>query len=258
MSTEGPANPAPLFRLGDAFPRSEPGAGGALPPGQREIRSFPRYGTHFGRRDPAPPLVPRIELAGPGIAAELDPETLQELPRVDAVADFHCVAGWTARGVRWGGVRLRDVYERFVAREGGPAPAISHIRAVGRDGFRGVLMLEDALAGDVLVADRLDGAPLPLEHGGPLRLVSPSQYGYKSIKYLERIEFHTKRPSDRHKRLVVGALIKSAGVHPRARVWEEERHPLFPGPSQRFVNIRVIHPFAYLLGYLGARLGPKD
>lgn len=249
----GPSRAAPLFRLRDAFPRSPPGAGGALPPGQRAISSYPRYGTHFARRDPAVPARPRIDLTGPGIADELDGETLQELPRVEIVADFHCVAGWTARGLHWEGVGVRDVYERFVAPQGSAAASFSHIRAVGRDGFRAVLMLEDALADDVLIADRLHGAPLPIEHGGPFRLVSPSQYGYKSVKCLERIEFHTKKPSDAHKRPLIAGLLKLVAMHPRARVWREERHGLFPGRSQRFLNIRVIHPFAYVLGYLGVR-----
>lgn len=244
---------APLFRLRDAFPRSEPGAGG-LPPGQRTIGSFPRYGTHFALRDPAVPARRRIELTGPGIAAELDAHALQELPRLEVVADFHCVAGWTARDVRWEGVRFRDVYERFAARRGDDGGGdISHVRVVGRDGFRAVLLLDDALADEVLIADRLDGGPLPIEHGAPVRLVSPGQYGYKSVKYLERIEFHTKKPSDSHQRLFLAAPLKLVGMHPRGRVWHEERHWLFPGRSQRFLNIRIIHPFAYLLGYLGAR-----
>ena len=246
---------APLFRRGDAFPRSEPGAGGALPPGQRALSSFPRYGTHFARRDPAVPAHPRIELTGPEIADELDGAALREMPRVELVADFHCVAGWTARDVVWEGVRFRDVYERCVATNRAAATSISHVRAFGRDGFRAVLNLDDALNDDVLIADRLDGAPLPIEHGAPFRLVSPSQYGYKSVKWLERIELHTEEPSDAHERPFMTALLKPVGMHPRARVWHEERHWLFPGRSQRFLNIRVIHPFAYVLGYLGARRG---
>jgi DMSO/TMAO reductase YedYZ molybdopterin-dependent catalytic subunit len=250
----GPSRVAPLlFRLRDAFPRSPRGSRDALPPGQRAIESFPRYGTHFARRDPRVPESPRIDLAGPGIADELRSETLEELPRAEIVADFHCVAGWTARDLHWEGMLVRDVYERFVAGNGGGAGSFSHIRAVGRDGFRAVLALEDALADDVLIADRLHGAPLPLEHGGPFRLVSASQYGYKSVKCLERIEFHTDRPSDAHMRPVIAGLLKLVGMHPRARVWHEERHWLLPGWSQRFLNIRVIHPFAYVLGYLGAR-----
>lgn len=241
-----------LFRLGDAFPRSHAGTSGQLPPGQCEIDSFPRYGTHFARRDPAVSARPSIELTGPGVAASLDGDGLRDLTRVEVVADFHCVAGWTTRGVHWEGVRFRDVYERYAGSRAGADMHISHIRVVGRDGFRAVLLLEDALADDVLIADKLNGEAVPIEHGAPFRLVSPSQYGYKSVKCLARIEFHTEQPSDAHDRRLLAAMMKAVATHPRGRVWHEERHRYFPGRSQRFLNLRVIHPFAYLLGYLGA------
>ncbi|MFL5913044.1 MAG: molybdopterin-dependent oxidoreductase [Gaiellaceae bacterium] len=253
----GASRPAPLFRVRDLLPRSEQGAKRALPPGQRAIGSFPRYGTHFARRDPAIPARPRIVLTGPGIAAEVYAESLEELPRVEIVADFHCVAGWTARDVHWEGVRFRDVYETFVVPGRDAGAAINYIRAVGRDGFRAVLALEDALADDVLIADRLHGAPLPPGHGAPFRLLSVSQYGYKSVKWLERVEFHTKQPSDRHRRLHMAVAIKAVAPHPRARVWHEERHRLLPARSVRFLYLRVIHVIAYLLGHLGGRLSRR-
>jgi DMSO/TMAO reductase YedYZ molybdopterin-dependent catalytic subunit len=237
-----------LFSFGDLFPRSA--RGGALPPGQRAISSFPRYGVQLARPDPPVPERPLIEVEGLQIeAVELDAASLQNLPRVDLVADFHCVAGWTARGLRWEGVRLRDVYETLVAREPAAAAAITHIRAVGRDGWRAVLVLEDALTDDVLIADRLDGAPLPVEHGGPLRLVSASQYGYKSVKHLCRIELRAGAPAEsRRNRLPWNPFAE----HPRARVLHEERHRTLPAWAVRWINIRVIHPFPYILGYVGA------
>jgi DMSO/TMAO reductase YedYZ molybdopterin-dependent catalytic subunit len=193
-------------------------------------------------------------VAGATIAAvELDAGVLQDLPRVDLIADFHCVAGWTARGLNWEGVRFRDIYESLAAREPAAGTAISHIRAVGRDGWRAVLTLEDALADDVLIADRLDGAPLPVEHGGPFRLVSASQYGYKSVKHLCRIELHAGEPSDAPARLLSRLQLKAFTMHPRARVLHEERSRTLPNRSSlRWIAIRVIHPVGYILGYLGA------
>src|SRR5438105_4613592 len=235
-----------LFRIADLFPRAGREAAGALPPGQRAISSFPRYGAHFARPDPPVPERPVIEVAGAGIAAvELDDDTLQDLPRVDLIADFHCVAGWTARGLHWEGVRFRDIYEPLVARDPAAATAISHIRAVGRDGWRAVLLLEDALADDVLIADRLDGAPLPVEHGGPFRLVSAGQYGYKSVKHLCRIELHAGEPSDAPARPLSRLQLKAVGMHPRARVLHEERSGTLPNRSLRWIAIRVIHPVGY-------------
>ena len=61
----------------------------------------------------------------------------------------------------------------------------------GLDGHRSVATIEDALNDDVLIAENLDGRPLDSDHGAPVRLVSPSQYGYISTKHLSRIEVHT-------------------------------------------------------------------
>jgi len=202
-----------LFRAGDLLLRRRRASAG-LPPGQREIAAYPRYGSDGVTRDPVTPQSPSIAIAGVVIgAARLDAASLSRLPRHEIVADFHCVAGWSARDLRWEGVRLRDLLESLE-----PALDATHLRACGRDGFRAVLVLEDALGDDVLIADRLDGDPLPIEHGGPWRLVSASQYGYKSVKHLCRIELHSREPSDRHRRLITGLALSALGPHPRARV----------------------------------------
>jgi len=81
------------------------------PRGQREISVFPRYGGNLAR-DPVTPQSPSIEVSGVGIeTAWLDAASLSRLPRREIVADSHCVAGWSARDLRWEGVRLRNLYE---------------------------------------------------------------------------------------------------------------------------------------------------
>ena len=121
----------------------------SLPPGQRALDRFPRFGTNQGP-PPAVPAAPVIELAGavdePATIAAAD---LASLPRQTLLADFHCVAGWSARGLRWDGVPLREVLR--------PSAAATHVRLVGLDGHWSVMLLEDALADDVLLADHLDG-----------------------------------------------------------------------------------------------------
>ena len=57
------------------------------------------------------------------------------------------------------------------------------------------MLLEDALADDVLLADRLDGAPLDAKHGAPVRLVAPAHYGFINVKHLCRIEVLTGEPA---------------------------------------------------------------
>ena len=234
-----------LFHVGDLLLRR---ASAGLPPGQRAIAAYPRYGSDGLVRDPLPPRSPSIEISGAGIGtAWLDTASLSRLPRREIVADFHCVAGWSARDLRWEGVLLRDLFETL-----GPALDATHLRACGRDGFRAVLDLEDALGDDVLIADRLDGDPLPVEHGGPWRLVSASQYGYKSVKHLHRIELHSREPSDRHESLIAGLVLNTLAPHPRARVWQEERHRHVPAQSLRWAYRSLAHPVAYTLSYLGA------
>jgi len=236
-----------LFRVSDLLVRRGRASAG-LPPGQREISAYPRYGSDGVAPDPVTPKSAAIEISGVGIGTgRLDAASLSRLPRHEIVADFHCVAGWSARDLRWEGVLVRDLHEMLE-----PALDATHLRACGRDGFRAVLLLEDALGDDVLIADRLDGDPLPTEHGGPWRLISASQYGYKSVKHLCRIELHSSEPSDRHMRFVTGVALSALGPHPRARVWQEERHRHLPAQSVRWALGPLIHPFAYTLSYLGA------
>ena len=83
------------------------------------------------------------------------------------------------------------------------------------------MLLEDLLADDVLLADELNGEPLSIEHGAPLRLVAPQHYGYKSLKHLAKLEFCAHAPVIKH-----GAL--AFLDHPRARVALEERGQWVP------------------------------
>jgi DMSO/TMAO reductase YedYZ molybdopterin-dependent catalytic subunit len=208
-----------------------------LPPGQRALDRFPRFGTNQGP-PPALPAAPVVAVSGavesPATIAAAD---LASLPRRTLLADFHCVAGWSARGLRWEGVRLSEVLR--------PSPAATHARFAGLDGHWAVMLLEDALADDVLLADRLDGAPLNAKHGAPVRLVAPAHYGFVNVKHLCRIELLTAEPAQN-----TGAASGLAGLglrmlgyrrFTRARVWEEERHAVLPARFIRLVG-RVVGP----------------
>jgi DMSO/TMAO reductase YedYZ molybdopterin-dependent catalytic subunit len=214
----------------------------SLPPGQRLIGAFPRFGVHFGKRPPAVPASPTIELTG-AVAEpiELPLTALGELPRQALTADFHCVTGWSARGLRWEGIPVRSLYEQVIAPRARPAPGVSHVTFVGLDGYRSVLTIDDALGDRALLADTLDGAPLTGGHGAPLRLVSPDQYGYQSAKHLCRIELHTSEPrGGRHTARLPRLFLALVSGHPRARVWREERHRHLPA---RLVRV-LYRPFA--------------
>jgi DMSO/TMAO reductase YedYZ molybdopterin-dependent catalytic subunit len=108
---------------------------------------------------------------------------LRALPVAEQVSDFHCVTGWTVEDVRWTGVRLRDVLKGA-----GPFPSGAALSFVSAERpYVDSLTLEQALLPDVLLAWGMDGRPLPRPHGAPLRLVMPRMYGYKNVKWVERI-----------------------------------------------------------------------
>ena len=214
-----------------------------LPPGQRAIRGFPRFGTHGHHPPPAVPAHPTLDIAG----AVTQPFTLrltelQGLPRREVVADFHCVAGWSAIGLRWEGVPFAAFHRDVLAPRA--AGTVTHLKFVGTDGHWSIALLEDLLGDDVLLAEHLDGRPLGGPHGAPLRLVSPRQYGFISTKHLCRIELLTAEPA-------IGMGSASTEAHLglrllgykrfiRARVWQQERHRFLPPRMVREVSRLLI------------------
>jgi DMSO/TMAO reductase YedYZ molybdopterin-dependent catalytic subunit len=218
----------------------------SLPPGQRDLGYFPRFGIPFWEPPPAVAESALIRVTGAvACRVEVPVSRLADLNRRALVADFHCVTGWTARGLQWDGVSFRTFYESVIVPEAGPATGVSHIVFEGADGFRATLMLQDALDDDVLLADQLGGTALDSNHGAPVRLLSPRQYGYKSTKHLCRVELHTREVADGHRGAVVRLLKGLVKPHPRARVSEEERHQYLPAWAVRGLYRSIIRPWAW-------------
>ncbi|TWF77242.1 molybdopterin-dependent oxidoreductase-like protein [Pseudonocardia hierapolitana] len=163
-------------------------------------------------------------------------ELIRTLPRVSQVADFHCVATWTATDLRWSGVSFRQFWEQVLVPRCRPAADAVAVIARGADGVQAVIDLRDALADDVMLADELDGRPLDGLHGAPLRLVSPGQYGYKNIKHLTELEVTRTFPKP-------GRLL---GEHQRARVALEERDPYMNARLYRLIGRALIPPILWL------------
>jgi DMSO/TMAO reductase YedYZ molybdopterin-dependent catalytic subunit len=111
-------------------------------------------------------------------------DQLRALPRAEQVSTFHCVTGWTVQNVTWTGVRISDVLSLA-----GPHPAAHALRFISMENpYVDYLTLKQASLHDVMLAYGMEGKPLPQEHGAPLRLIIPEMYGYKNVKWLERIE----------------------------------------------------------------------
>lgn len=112
---------------------------------------------------------------------------LTALPAEDQTSDFHCVTGWSVDGVRWRGIRPRTLVNMVR-----PRPEARWVSFLSlEEPYVDQLTLEQFLLPDVLLATRMDDAPLTRAHGAPLRLVVPRMYGYKSVKWLGGIRFDT-------------------------------------------------------------------
>jgi DMSO/TMAO reductase YedYZ molybdopterin-dependent catalytic subunit len=98
--------------------------------------------------------------------------------------DFQCVTGWRVADVAWRGVKLGDLLDTA-----GVQPAATALRLFSFDGvYTESLTLDQARRDDVLVVYEMEGKPVTRAHGGPVRLLMAPMYGYKSIKWLDRVE----------------------------------------------------------------------
>jgi DMSO/TMAO reductase YedYZ molybdopterin-dependent catalytic subunit len=118
---------------------------------------------------------------------EVTYDELVAMPPTKLTRDFQCVTGWRVTDVEWKGVRLADLLDRA-----GVQSSAKALRLHSFDGaYTESLSLDQARRKDVIVAYQLEGSPLSDEHGGPVRLYVAPMYGYKSLKWLDRIELTT-------------------------------------------------------------------
>jgi DMSO/TMAO reductase YedYZ molybdopterin-dependent catalytic subunit len=137
-------------------------------------------------------------------------EEFRQLPRRKVFADMHCVTRWSRLGNLWEGVSTREVASRLKI-----SPEARFVVAHGYDyGWSTNMPLEEFLREDCLFADTHDGAPIDSAHGGPLRLVIPRLYAWKSAKWVRGIEFIAEdRPG----------FWERGGYHMLGDPWKEQR-----------------------------------
>ncbi|MGO4549152.1 molybdopterin-dependent oxidoreductase [Paenibacillus sp. 2TAB23] len=113
-----------------------------------------------------------------------DWEKFVALKRTVQVSDFHCVTGWSVYKNTWEGIPLKELLKLA-----GVKPGAETVKFYSGDGvYTDTLTLEQADMDDVIVAVMHDGKPIPSDLGGPVRLIVPKMYAYKSVKWLNRIE----------------------------------------------------------------------
>jgi len=161
-----------------------------LPIGQHEVKNWPVL--DLGEQPEVSTEAWKLEVAG----LVENPVTLPwnqflALPQVDDVSDFHCVTTWSRYDNHWRGVRFKTIAELVV-----PKDEARFVLCTGYDFMPGSYIpytvnvpLHRAVEDDVLLVHTWEGKPLPREHGGPCRMITPKLYAWKGAKWIRKIEF---------------------------------------------------------------------
>ena len=141
---------------------------------------------------------------------ELTWEEFLALPHTTMTSDFHCVTTWSRYDNTWEGIHIREIFQRAK-----PLPHAKFVLAHSWTGYTTNLPLESLDDDDVMIVFKHDGEDLVLDHGGPVRLIVPKLYAYKSAKWLDGLEFLERDHP---------GFWEQRGYHNRANPWNEERY----------------------------------
>ncbi|MBI3941635.1 MAG: sulfite oxidase-like oxidoreductase [Chloroflexi bacterium] len=207
MSIWDPIKRVSRLRQADEKREHEKGMG-RLPPGQVLTDKFPvlTYGQ-----------TPRVDLATFRFDVwglienpiSLTWEELMALPSKTITTDIHCVTRWSKLDSTWMGVPFREIYDRVK-----PKPEARYVMEHSFGGYTTNVPLDELLGDDVLLAYNYEGKPLERDHGGPLRMLVPKLYFWKSAKWLRGFEF---LPEDRE------GFWEMYGYHNHGDPFKEER-----------------------------------
>ncbi len=180
-----------------------------IPPGQTRTRKWPVL--HASDVPDVSHEMWRLEIGGlVERPLRFTWDEFQKLPRVKVFSDFHCVTTWSRLGNLWEGVSVREIMSRA-----GIQPVAKFVVVTGYDwGWTTNLPLADFLAEDALFVDLHDGEPLSADHGGPVRLVVPQLYAWKSAKWVRRVELVADDQP---------GYWEQAGYHNHGDPWTQER-----------------------------------
>ena len=180
-----------------------------LPPGQKEVNNWPVLDLGLQPNI----LAQSWRLTVDGLVETPMVFTLEEfmaLPQEDFLSDIHCVTQWSRYDNHWRGVSARHLMELVR-----PKLEARHVLFHSYDGYTTNVTREVFEEPNVLLANTWEGKPLTREHGGPVRVVIPDWYFWKSAKWVTRIEFvETDSPG----------FWEVRGYHNEGDPWKEERY----------------------------------
>jgi DMSO/TMAO reductase YedYZ molybdopterin-dependent catalytic subunit len=193
---------------GKFFQKPGPDLSDRVPPGQHLASGFPVL--TYGDTPQISTEEWTLRVWGLAQRVTLTWDDLMSMPQSEFTADFHCVTTWSKLDVKWRGVKVTDLMQRVEL-----DPQATHLLQHCYGDYTTNLTLEDFLRPENFFAHTLFDAPLPAEHGGPLRLVVPHLYAWKSAKWISGLEFLS------HEAL---GFWERNGYHHRGEPWAEERY----------------------------------
>ena len=180
-----------------------------LPPGQQEVKNWPVL--DLGIQPDVPRDDWRLTIDGLVEApVTLSFEQIMKLPQSDSMSDIHCVTKWSRYDNYWQGVSARDLIAHVR-----PKAEARHVIFHAYDGYTTNVTLDTFSAEDAMLVHTWEGYPLTRNHGGPVRVVIPRFYFWKSAKWVKRIEFsRDDKPG----------FWEVRGYHNEGDPWTEERY----------------------------------
>ncbi|MGB3535163.1 MAG: sulfite oxidase-like oxidoreductase [Microcoleaceae cyanobacterium] len=179
-----------------------------VPPKQHLAKKFPVL--TYGETPEISTDEWQLKIWGLGTTKTFRWADIMAMPQQQFTADFHCVTHWTKLDVKWTGIKITDFMQQVKI-----DPKAVHVMAHCYGGYTTNLSLEDFLQEDNFLAHTLFDEPLPTDHGGPLRLVVPHLYAWKSAKWLNGFEFLDEEAL---------GFWEVRGYHKRGEPWAEERY----------------------------------
>ena len=180
-----------------------------LPPGQRLVRDWPVLDLGVEPNVTADKF--RLDVDGlVENKLHLTLDGVMALPQTDSVSDMHCVTQWSRYDNRWRGVAARTLLDLVR-----PKPEARHVVFHSHDGYTTNVRLDQFDQPDVFLVHLWEGKPITRQHGGPVRVLIPRLYLWKSAKWVRRIELAAQdRPG----------FWEVRGYHNNADPWQEERY----------------------------------
>ena len=180
-----------------------------VPPGQRVVTDWPVLDLG---------VTPKLDLEKWRIRVDgavekrviWDWQDFLDQPQTTCSSDIHCVTGWSRLDNSWEGVSARHILDLVR-----PSAGATHCVFYSRDGYTTNVRLDRFAEEDVLLARRWQGEDLSAAHGGPVRVIMPRWYFWKSAKWLRRIEITTEdKPG----------YWEVRGYHNDGDPWQEQRY----------------------------------